>query len=152
MLGNWAAHKLADDSGFSYWAKRGLGGVLNHASKPLAKMWDGIAGTTDAISAGVGGAGRALNGIGHSAWSGAKDLTSTALGDVSSAGKAAQEKGQRSSAPRLGCSLLGVGPRDLSQLSLGKRSGQLGQYTLRLLHPASPRSNNFTTTAAVEFS
>ena len=95
MLGNWAAHKLADDSGFSDWAKRGLGGVLNHANKPLAKVWDGIAGTTDAISAGVASAGRALNAIGHSAWSGAKDLTSTALGDVSSAGKALAGTGRK---------------------------------------------------------
>lgn len=95
MLGSWAAHKLADGSGFTDWAKRGLGGVLNHANKPLAKAWDGIAGTTDAISAGVGSAGRALNGMGHSAWSGAKDLTSSALGDVSSAGKALAGTGRK---------------------------------------------------------
>lgn len=95
MLGSWATHKLADGSGFTDWAKRGLGGALDHANKPLARAWDGIAGSTNAISTGVGSAGRALDGMGSSAWSGAKELTSTALGGISGAGKALAGTGKK---------------------------------------------------------
>jgi hypothetical protein len=53
MLGSWAASSLAEHSGFTKWAKEGLGGALNNFNKPLSKAWDGISDTTSAISEGA---------------------------------------------------------------------------------------------------
>lgn len=77
MLGGWAAHKLADSSGFTDWAKRGLGGALNRFNRPLTRVWDGVSSATNAVGntasnvahgAGnlISGAGRAIsNGFGR---------------------------------------------------------------------------------------
>lgn len=37
--GRESAHKLADASGFTDWAKRGLRGALNHFNRPLPRVF-----------------------------------------------------------------------------------------------------------------
>ena len=69
MLGGWAAHKLADSSGFTDWSKQRLGGALNHFNKPLTRAWDGVSSATNAIgntaSNVAHGAGNLVSGAGH---------------------------------------------------------------------------------------
>jgi hypothetical protein len=50
MVGSWAARSALDGSGFTNWAKEGLGGVLNNFNQPLGKAWDWTSEQTAAIS------------------------------------------------------------------------------------------------------
>jgi len=60
MAGSYLTHELANRSGFTDWAKEGLGGALGNYDENLAGVWDGIAGARNSISEGVG---NAWNGI-----------------------------------------------------------------------------------------
>jgi hypothetical protein len=53
MIGSWAAHSLADSTGFTGWAKESLGGVLDNYNQPLGKAWDWTSEKTAAISDGA---------------------------------------------------------------------------------------------------
>jgi hypothetical protein len=53
MIGSWAARSALDGSGFTNWAKEGLGGVLNNFNQPLRKAWDWTSEKTAAISDGA---------------------------------------------------------------------------------------------------
>ncbi len=50
MVGSWLARSALDGSGFTNWAKEGLGGVLNNFNQPLGKAWDWTSEQTAAIS------------------------------------------------------------------------------------------------------
>ncbi|MEQ9485817.1 phage tail protein [Coleofasciculus sp. F4-SAH-05] len=54
MAGSYLTHELANRSGFTDWAKEGLGGALGNYDENLAGVWDGIAGARNSISEGVG--------------------------------------------------------------------------------------------------
>lgn len=87
MAGSYLARTLADKSGFTDWAKRGLGGALQRFNRPLGKAWDGISSATNwmgnTASNAWHGAGNALSNTGHAiantasnAWNGATTAAS----------------------------------------------------------------------------
>lgn len=76
--GSYLTRKLADGSGFTDWAKRGMGGALNRFEQPLGRAWDGISSTTQAIgntaSRALGSAGQGLSSAGSAIRGGANRL------------------------------------------------------------------------------
>ena len=76
--GSYLTRKLADGSGFTDWAKRGLGGTLSRFEQPLGRAWDGISSTTQAIgntaSRALGAAGQGLSNAGSAIRGGANRL------------------------------------------------------------------------------
>lgn len=89
MAGSYLARTLSDKSGFTDWAKRGLGGTLQRFNQPLGKAWDGISSATNwmgnTASNAWHGAGNAISNAGHgiantasSAWNGATSAVSGA--------------------------------------------------------------------------
>jgi hypothetical protein len=75
MAGSYAVHALADKSGFTGWAKNGLGHMLSGAEKPLGAAWNGISTVTHPIAEGAGalyhGAANGLNAAGSAISNGA---------------------------------------------------------------------------------
>jgi hypothetical protein len=49
MAGSYLVHALADNTGFTGWAKQGLGDLLSGAEKPLGVAWDGVSSATGAV-------------------------------------------------------------------------------------------------------
>jgi hypothetical protein len=78
MIGSWAARSALDGSGFTNWAKEGLGGVLNNYNQPLGKAWDWTSEKTATIS---DGASKAWNATAD----GVSNAASTVAGGVSDA-------------------------------------------------------------------
>jgi hypothetical protein len=78
MVGSWLARSALDGSGFTNWAKEGLGGVLNNFNQPLGKAWDWTSEQTAAIS---DGASKAWNATAD----GVSNAASTVAGGVSDA-------------------------------------------------------------------
>lgn len=62
MGGSMAASYLAEHSGFTDWAKKGLGGYLNNDNESLSGAWNGISHATGAVSDTVGNAWHGLTG------------------------------------------------------------------------------------------
>jgi hypothetical protein len=94
MAGSYLANELAHGSGFTDWAKEGLGGVLGNYDESLAGMWGGIAGARNSISETAGnawsgvkeGAGNAWNNASETAgnaWSGVKEGAGNAWNNAS---------------------------------------------------------------------
>jgi hypothetical protein len=50
MAGSYLVHALADNSGFTGWAKEGLGNALSGAEDTLGTVWHGIGTAENAIS------------------------------------------------------------------------------------------------------
>jgi phage-related protein len=78
MIGSWAARSALDGSGFTNWAKEGLGGALNNFNEPLGEAWDWTSEKTAAIS---DGASKAWNATAD----GVSNAASTVAGGVSDA-------------------------------------------------------------------
>lgn len=78
MAGSYLARTFADKSGFTDWAKRGLGGALQRFNQPLGKAWDGISSATNwmgnTASRAWNGAGNALSNTGRAIGNGASRL------------------------------------------------------------------------------
>lgn len=76
--GSYLARKFADGTGFTDWAKRGLGNSLKRFEQPLGRAWDGISSTTQAIGNTAGNAlsatGRGLASVGRGISNGANRL------------------------------------------------------------------------------
>jgi hypothetical protein len=78
MVGSWLARSALDGSGFTNWAKEGLGGVLNNFNQPLGEAWDWTSEKTAAISDGASKAWNATT-------DGVSNAASTVAGGVSDA-------------------------------------------------------------------
>lgn len=78
MAGSYLMHKLADNTGFTDWAKHGLGHLLSGAERPLGVLWNGASKVTHPIAQGASalyrGASGALNSAGHAVANGASRL------------------------------------------------------------------------------
>lgn len=78
MAGSYLTRTLADKSGFTDWAKRGLGGALQRFNQPLGKAWDGVSAATNWVgntaSKAWHGAGNALSNTGRAIGNGASRL------------------------------------------------------------------------------
>jgi len=94
MAGSYLTHELANRSGFTDWAKEGLGGWLGNYDENLAGGWDVIAGARNSISETAGnawsgikeGAGNAWNNASETAgnaWSGIKEGAGNAWNNAS---------------------------------------------------------------------
>jgi hypothetical protein len=78
MAGSFLVHKLADQSGFSGWAKHGLNNALSGAERPLGTMWNGVSTVTHPVAEGAStlyhGAANGLNSAGSALSNGAGRL------------------------------------------------------------------------------
>lgn len=78
MAGSYLARTAADKSGFTDWAKRGLGSGLQRFNQPLGRAWDGISSATNSMGNMAAGAwnsaGNALSSTGRAIGNGASRL------------------------------------------------------------------------------
>lgn len=78
VAGSYLTHKLADNTGFTGWAKHGLANALSGAEHPLSVAWNGLSSVTHPIAQGAsalyGGTQGAVNRAGSAVASGASRL------------------------------------------------------------------------------
>ena len=82
MAGSYLANELAHRSGFTDWAKEGLGGWLGNYDESLAGAWDGIAGARNSISEGVGNAWNGIQEGAGNAWNNASETAGNAWNGI----------------------------------------------------------------------